>query len=673
MKLCLLFQRPLILWSFGCVLLLSAYWPGLAGPLVFDDQLNIAENPAVAIHDLSFHSLKRAALSNESGRLKRILPALSFGINHYLAGGFSHTFAFKITNLCIHLINSALVFGLCLLLWPRCKTVLYRGDDAGTAGDAASPLPAACAALLWALHPLQTTAVVYVVQRMTSMSATFVLLGLTFFLLGRERLAERRAHSVPLMAGGLIGGTALGLLCKENAALLGLYAGVIEFTLFSRDTLAPPQKRQLIRFYTLLLAVPLFAGFIYMFIYPGDILNGYAGRPFTLAERLLTQARVLWFYLYLLCVPDVIAMGLFHDDVTISSGWLSPATTLPSVSAWGLVILLAVLLRKQSPVIAFAILWYLAGHSMESSFIPLEMVFEHRNYLPILGPVIMLCALANGLIDAIVRNRAVLQRHARQAVWLKTLLAFGVIAALYQATAERAAYWRSEDGFITSQAINHPLSASTQYLYGEVLYKKQHNPPAAYPFYFRAAQLKPQEAGFLISLHMVTPVAAQRNLQARQLPELLDPRYIERLLREQPVSAWSMRALDVAGRCVIAKYVPCREHLDDMRSWLHAFADNPRTGGNFQRHFTNVLFDIEMAYARYDQALLTIEKAQTDDPGFMRYALMHADVLAAKKRYREALHVLAEAQQKWRQDKAAVNNIVNLRKAITLLAKAEKR
>lgn len=673
MRLFLLFRSPLILWSLSCILVISAYWPSLAGPLVFDDQLNIVENPGVAIHDLSFESLKRAALSNDSGHLKRVLPALSFGINHYFANGFSDTFVFKLTNLVIHLVNSALVFWLCYLLWPRSKLWLRGGVDAGASAASPSVLPAAFAALAWALHPLQVNAVVYIVQRMATMSATFVLLGLTIFVLGRQRLADQRSYGIPLMTAGIIGGSVLGLLCKENAALLNLYAGVIEFTLFSRNTLESAQKRRLEYFYVIVLGVPLCAGFIYMFIYPGGILNGYLSRPFTLTERLLTEARVLWFYLYLLCIPDIIAMGLFHDDIAVSSGWLTPWTTLPSVMAWILIVPLAWLLRKKSPIFAFAVLWFLAGHSMESTFIPLELVFEHRNYVPSLGPLLLLCALSSEAATLIQTHRDEFPAFSKHILWIKPTLALIIVAGLYRSTLMQAEYWRTEDGFIASQAVNHPFSPSCQYLYGEVLYKKEHNPLEAYPFYFRAAQLKPEEVGFLISLQMVTPVAAQKDLQNRHLPELLNPRYIERLIRERPVSAWGMRALDVAGRCVVAKYAVCQEHINDIRLWLQAFARNPLAGKDTQRHFTNVLFDIEMAYALYDDALNSIQTARAKDPGFVRYTLMHADVLAAKKRYQEALQLLTNAQQQWREDTNALNSITRLRSAIATLASRSPR
>ena len=108
---------PLIVWSFCCIAIFSVYSPGWYGPFVFDDQLNILENQNVPIHQLTEQEITRSTLSNESGPLKRIIPALSFGLNYYFAEGFKPIY-FKLTNIAVHCINSALVFWLLTLLWP---------------------------------------------------------------------------------------------------------------------------------------------------------------------------------------------------------------------------------------------------------------------------------------------------------------------------------------------------------------------------------------------------------------------------------------------------------------------------------------------------------------------------------------------------------------------------
>ena len=169
-----------------------AYLPGLRGPFVFDDYPNILNNPPVALTELTPQALRAAALSNTSGPLGRPLAALSFALDHYRAGGF-YPLAFKLTNLAIHLLNVLLVYALAGRLARR----LGAGEMA--------PAVALFCALLWGLHPLQLTSVLYVVQRMTSLAATFTLAAMLCWLQARERWAGRAAPrdvaSLPVGAG----------------------------------------------------------------------------------------------------------------------------------------------------------------------------------------------------------------------------------------------------------------------------------------------------------------------------------------------------------------------------------------------------------------------------------------------------------------------------------------
>ena len=656
-----LFKSSVIIGSILFIVIISAYWPSLNGPLVFDDQLNIIENPGVAIKDLSFQSLKQTFLSNESGRLKRVLPALSFGINHYFAQGFNNTAVFKLTNLVIHLINTALVFWLAYLLWPR---LFNRSNSVASKKNLV--LVAACIALVWALHPLQLTPVVYVVQRMASMAGMFMLLGLCVFVVGRLRVEQGAYNGLVYMWLGIVLGTILGLMCKENAALLPLYAGVIEYTLFKRCG-EDKTRKYLTIFYSLTVFIPVTAGLIYCFIYPGNILNGFSGRPFSLIERLWTEARVLWFYLYMLIVPDITTMGLFHDDLPISKGWLTPWTTIVSVSAWVITLASALLLRKKIPAFSFAVLWYLAGHSMESTFIPLKIIYEHRNYVPDIGPVFFVIFLSYKVLSSIpIRKQSVRNTFV-------SVLVGVVVLGLYIATHTRAEYWRTEHEFIASIAKNHPLSPSSQYLYGEVLYKKVRNPFQAYPYYFKAAQLEPDEVGFLISLAMVTPVELLAQFKRNNTSQLVDTEHIARMLKEKPVSAWGLRALEVAGRCIKTAHISCKEHVQVARSWLRAAIENKAIAKNPKIHFTNMLFDIEMKYGFYNEALNTVTNAKSKDKGIYRHELMLADVLVAKKQYLEAIEVLEKAEERFGGKNIKISeNLIRLKKAVMRLVFPKK-
>jgi hypothetical protein len=131
------------------------------------------------------------------------------------------------------------------------------------------------------------------------------------------------------------------------------------------------------------------------------ILGGYARRDFSLSERLMTESRVLVDYLGMLLLPAQQRMGFLHDDYVISKGFFDPSTTLLSTLLIVFLISGAILIRKKMPLVSLGILFFFAGHLLESSIISLELVFEHRNYLPSLG---ILMAVA-GLLSHVVENK----------------------------------------------------------------------------------------------------------------------------------------------------------------------------------------------------------------------------------------------------------------------------
>ena len=622
-----------LIWGIIIVLLFIAYWPSLQGPLIFDDIQNIVANPSVAIKDLSYDSLKQALFSNDSGLFKRVLPALSFGINHYMASGFTDTLPFKLTNLLVHIINSGLLIYLVVLLWPLLK---FPGNFSRTQ-IALSVFLICC---LWALHPLQVSTVAYVVQRMTSMAATFVLLGLCIFIYGRRLLPHNFPRGMTLMCIGVIGGTLLGLLSKENAALVSCYAAVIEFSLFKRKDLASKQKWALNSFYTVLVLLPICLVLFYYFVSPGHLIASYSGRPFSLAERLWSESRVLWFYVYLLFVPDITNMGLFHDDIAVSHGWLQPVSTIVSVIAWCVLLIVALLLRNRLPVFTFAVLWFLVGHSMESSFLPLELVYEHRNYLPSIGIIILIAYVFIYCFECLVNK--IQNVEIRKYAWF-TAIAI-LVAAIVYATFLRAHYWASERDIFISIGQNHPDSAISQYLYGEVLFKTEHKPLLAYPHYFKAAQLNPDEVAFVIMAILTTPADIIANISDVQLKQTLSSKHVVDLILHKPLSPFSLTIFEVAGKCVITQQRHCLSLGREVSSWLQAVLKSSYVAKRYKRQYIQQLYTIQMLNGQYGQALKTIHKAIAKFGRAFPYFMAQADALQALGRYQEALQVLHAAE-----------------------------
>lgn len=421
------------------------YRPGLAGPYVFDDFQNITRNRPVAMESLSFGNLMTAAFSKAEGSVGRPVPMASFALNYFLAGSSFDPVAFKATNLVIHCVNALLVFLLARLFFRLRSAAVPAG--ATVPSERRILLLALFASALWALHPLQLTSVLYTVQRMTSLSAFFVLAGMLVFAHGRRRLDQRNGAAFAQMAAGIGGGTALGLLCKENAVLLPLLAAAVELFFFQRDSLSVSARRRLRLFYLCAVWLPIFAGLIFVLSNPDFVLRAYATRSFTPMERLLTESRVLFFYVSLILYPLISRFGLYHDDFELSTGLLSPPSTLIAVIAW--VVIGAALLAgaRRRTLWAFGIAWFLVGHALESTVIGLEIIHEHRNYLPSVGPLFV---LAHYLAAATEKIR--LNARTVGVLAICILLTFGFV------TYSRAQSWSSRVSLFEFLVRHHPGS-----------------------------------------------------------------------------------------------------------------------------------------------------------------------------------------------------------------------
>lgn len=412
------------------------YFPGLFGGFIFDDFNNIVENTRLHIETFTPEGIRQAALSGIASNLGRPISQLSFWVNYYTAG--LDPFYFKLTNLVIHIFNGILLFYLTLQI-----LFAYRNRYNSSLSDQRVYWIAGTAAGLWLLHPLGITSVLYVVQRMNSLAVLFMLAGLICYMAGRERL-DRAGKGFALIIGGL-GFGLLALLSKENGALLPLFMLVIEATLYRFSLQKRENRIKLNVFFAVTVGLPALAFFTYVAIYPEWILSGYQTRDFTLYQRILTEARVLWLYIYWIFLPDPAQLSLFHDDIIISHSLFTPYTTILAIMGLLLIVASAFYLRNRVPFFAFAVFWFLGGHSLESSVISLELVHEHRNYLPMYGPLLALSYLLFGpWMQQLVKARAV--------------TAISIIALFAFATALRADAWRDVDRLRITMAEYHPES-----------------------------------------------------------------------------------------------------------------------------------------------------------------------------------------------------------------------
>lgn len=409
---------------------LVAYGPGMHGQFFFDDESNILQREGLRLQSITSASLLDAGKSGISGPAGRPVAQLSFALNHYFSGGFD-PFAFKATNLLIHLLTGALAF----LVARRLL---------------AMPIYAGVAAAFWLLHPVQITSVLYVVQRMTSLSALFLLAGFFLHMLGRER----GRWSLLLAAWAVC--WPLSFLSKETGVLFPLFVLIWELIIRRSQVGRGDRFARVLAGAIGLIAV---AASIYMLLPAGQWLwAGYQMRRFTLLERVLTEGRVLWFYLGLILFPRLEVFGLYHDDIPLSTGLLTPWTIIPAWLGLFVLVWLAWYARRRAPMLAFGLAWFLVGHSLESTVLPLEIAHEHRNYLPSFG-------------IALIAAWALSQGVARGG-WQKTLgVTLAVVFISYSAliTGLRAHQYGDEIRRTQVESQHHRASARTHYEAGRAL------------------------------------------------------------------------------------------------------------------------------------------------------------------------------------------------------------
>ncbi len=383
-----------VAWIAVFVLVLAAFAPGLSGGFFFDDNPNIVSNNAIQVEDLTFSSLKGSLQGPTAGPLGRPVSVLSFALTHYFFG--LDPFAFKAINLVIHCINGLLVAWLVVLMLrnERCAQISENGK---------TWLPLWVAAI-WLLHPINVVPVLLTVQRMTLLSGTFMLLALIGHLKGMSKPAGWAKWGW-LVAAWLVFWP-LSVLSKETGFLFPLYVLVITF--FSGTaTVLPSEGRRWVVPAVLLSLVIVAAGML-SFLGWGWLDAAYAARPFSLAQRLLTEARVLWFYAAQIVIPDFGAFALYHDDIAISTGILHPLETLFALLGWSGVILGLWRFRHQQPILCLAAAWFLVGHSLESSFLPLEIAHEYRNYVPSFGLFLGVSYLGAAILEKLKLDHRVL-------------------------------------------------------------------------------------------------------------------------------------------------------------------------------------------------------------------------------------------------------------------------
>jgi tetratricopeptide (TPR) repeat protein len=450
------FKSKVFLLPFLAVITFILYANTLNSPFVLDDYHNIIANKPIRITELSIATLTNTVKNSliENRPVANLSLAINYYFHQYNVTGY-HLF-----NIFIHILNGFLLF-----LFVQYTLQLAPGSSFKEEIN----LLAFATALLWLVHPLQTQSVTYIIQRMNSLATMFYLLSFIFYI--RARISTPKTVRVALIFGSLAAGI-LAIGSKENAVMLPVFIVLYE-RYFFQDL-----RFNLKKYHYLIIALLILfltgAVFFYLGPNPFKIVANYSGRDFTLQERLLTQLRVVVFYISLVFLPLPSRLTLEHD-FALSHSFIDPVTTLFSLLTIIGIIIAAIFLAKRERILSFCLLWFLGNLFIESSFIPLEIIFEHRTYLPSMMLILFIVIATQRLFTSNI---------------LKAALLTIVIIMLSIWTYDRNRVWENEITLWTDIAEKAPNKSRAQMNLGIILSKKGRMDEAIV-YLNRAIQLDP--------------------------------------------------------------------------------------------------------------------------------------------------------------------------------------
>lgn len=413
------------------------------GPFIFDDKSAISHRTDIRVEGISYD----AVMELFAGRASRPVANFTFALN-YLFGGY-HTTGYHIVNMIIHMLNG-------MLLFFFIRTTLRRvtGPEKETLPTAAHiPLLAAFTALIWVANPLHTNSVTYIVQRMNSLAALFYLASLLFYIKGRtlpdsepstqNRIAWKFSRLLYFFAAFACAVLAAG--SKENALMLPVCILLYEWIFISPRTFTLSENKVKAVVITSVALLLMIAGYFALSAYYGVTLSQtlaglYALQDFTLNERLLSEFRVVLFYISLILFPHPQRLNLDYN-YPVSISLANPAVTLVCMAAVFILLASAFFSRQRDRLIAFAVFWFFINLVIESSFIPLALIYEHRTYIPSM----MVCFLPLLLMFRHIRSQ-----------WLTAGICTVILLIFSLWTFQRNVLWQDDVTFWQDSVTKSP-------------------------------------------------------------------------------------------------------------------------------------------------------------------------------------------------------------------------
>ena len=614
-------NTPLII-AVISVLTFIIYLPSIHGDFIHDDRPNLVFNDRVQIDTLTIDSLKNAATSSSAGTLLRPISMGSFALNYYFFG--DSPLSFKISNVILHILTGILVF----LVIHQIQSILNNNKDV-----CSTYWFAVVVSVLWLVHPLHVSTVAYVVQRMAILSTFFSLLAMLFYIVGRTKIISN-TNSGWLYFTLRIFSILLGIYSKENAVLTPIFILLIEAIIFYPQTSSETYKK-LSKF-----SITIFATLvtILLLIYRNDISTYlsnwyYTTREFNISERLYTQARVIIYYIKWLVLPNIQELGLFHDDIPLSQSLISPITTLLSIITIGVLLLVSLMIRRTMPLLSLGIGWFFIGHILESTIIPLEMIYEHRNYLPSIG----LIFAVTSLFSSILSNQSKLKHYT-------SYIAIIVVAIFSLITSFRTNQWSDSTNFSYFEVQHHPKSLRANHSLG-MEYKSM--VAAGYLKYKDEAYMYLEKASELGNKRLYSEAALIA--LAESLNEPAKPEWIDRMIIKLSTPVPRIDDVELLKTITSCTNHACILPTDAAELLFNALESNPKLilnkSTHAKYHSARANFILQHGIDT-EEAEYHLKAAINLDPNVIQYYVDYVNLLLALKQPKAALTYVNQAKEK---------------------------
>lgn len=436
-----MFQSPSFSRKSVCIALLVllvatiiAYWPSLSVPFYLDDRDSIVTNTVIQAPTLE--PLLASDLS------KRFVGYLTVWANYHI--NELDPFGYHVVNIVIHLFNALLVYWLANIL----LNYFVKPEQLHENTLKRHRFWAFAIAAVWALHPLNSQPVIYVIQRLASIVAIFSIFTVILYI--KLRQADTLNKAVTFGALLLVCAVA-GFHAKQN--YVGIFVFIYVWELYTCHRNLRRQWLVLSAFSIVL--VLLIAPFIGEFWQALDKFTRDANAD-SRSEYFYTQMLVLWDYWLRFFYP-------FSPQLEIQVELKRTFEPVVALALTGHILLMisAYRFRVKVPLVFIGVALFYTSHLVESFIIPIkDLAFEHRTYISNIGSVIALIGLIKYWYE---HSNSTIKNQTMKSAFVLLLLSFAVTDFL------RAVQWQDPLEFYASEVVKAPEHARANASYGKEL------------------------------------------------------------------------------------------------------------------------------------------------------------------------------------------------------------